>query len=63
MTKPRPGEERGFVVEQLAFEDVVDMEPIPGDPEYTAWIMAGRPNLDVRHAEEASHPELPQEPQ
>ena len=44
MTKPRSPQERGFVVEQLEFADVVESEVIAGDAEYTAWIAAGRPS-------------------
>jgi hypothetical protein len=33
---------------QLAFEDVVEMEHQPGDPEYTAWVAAGKPKLDKK---------------
>lgn len=33
-------------VGQLAFEDVTEMEPIVGDPEYTAWLKAGRPPIE-----------------
>lgn len=60
MAKPRPGEERGFVVEQLEFADVVDMEQVAGDPAYTAWIAAGRPSVEEqRHAEDGSHTDPP----
>lgn len=33
-------------VDQMTFEDVVDLEPIHGDPSYNAWLAAGRPKLD-----------------
>ena len=32
--------------EQMVFGDVVDSEPIPGDPAYTEWLRAGRPKLE-----------------
>lgn len=31
---------------QTEFADVVDFERIPGDEEYVAWVLAGRPKLD-----------------
>ena len=31
---------------QLAFEDVVESEPVVGDSTYTAWLAAGRPKID-----------------
>lgn len=34
-----------YIPDQMAFEDVVEMEPVPGDPEYTQWLAAGRPKL------------------
>lgn len=43
MVKPRSSKERGFRAEQMEFEDVVEMETIAGDPDYTTWLAAGKP--------------------
>lgn len=30
---------------QMAFSDVVEAEPMPGDPSYTEWLRRGRPQI------------------
>lgn len=32
---------------QMTFEDVVEYELQPGDPEYTLWLAQGKPVLDA----------------
>lgn len=41
---------------QLTFADVVDSEPIEGDPEFTAWLKAGRPRIDPDPDTDATTP-------
>lgn len=45
----RHGEDTGVsgVPGQMAFEDVVELELVAGDPDYTRWLANARPQIDT----------------
>lgn len=45
MAKRKPSR-GGLLAVQMAFEDIVELERVAGDPAYNVWIAAGRPRLD-----------------